>query len=86
MDSIRHSSLKNNRTSHLDSIHETVEAGKVPYVAHTIDQPPIAKPTAAPGGANGDGNAHIATTGPSQNKETCSADDLSEADDQPERP
>ena len=51
MDSSR-SSVKNNRNTHADSTKETVEAGEVPCGAHTTQQPPIATPTAATGGAN----------------------------------
>ena len=48
-----HSRAKNARTSHADSTNETVEAGEVPCGAHTIKQPPVATPTASPGGVNG---------------------------------
>ena len=46
------SSVKDNKITHADSTNETVEAGDVPCGANTTKQPPIATPTAAPGGAN----------------------------------
>ena len=46
------SSVKDNKINHADSTNETLEAGEVPCGAHTARQPPIATPTAAPGGAN----------------------------------
>ena len=51
MDSSR-SSVKDNKITHADSTNETVEAREVRCGAHTTKQPPIATPTAAPGGAN----------------------------------
>ena len=80
-------SVRGNKITHADSTNETVEAGEVPCGAHTTKQPPHSDADYhVRRRKQGDGNAHIAATGPSWIKGICNAYDLPEEDDQPEHP
>ena len=80
-------SVKDNKITHADSTNEIVEVGEIPCRAHTTQQPPIATPTAAPGGENRlTATLTLLQLGLLRITGICSAFGLPEEGDQPQRP